>query len=97
MLDIISELNEKKSEVISLHEVITSLMEQSPGATLPQIAEWLLIHLVNDPSAPRMERLTLGGVLEPIPVHMMDDYPSLQDLLVEIYRNGGMWPREIPF
>ncbi|MER45343.1 hypothetical protein ED033_24300 [Salmonella enterica] len=66
MLDIISDLKEKKSEVISLHEVITTLKSQSPQATLPQIAEWLLIQLADNPESPEMGILTVGGGFESI-------------------------------
>lgn len=101
MLDIVSELKEKKSEVISLHEVITSLRQQSPGATLPQIAEWLLIQLADDENAPEMGVLTVGGGYESIPpswgTPQGNEHFSLRELLLELYRNNGIWPGDIPF
>ncbi|EMP4186479.1 hypothetical protein [Proteus mirabilis] len=99
MLDIVSDLNEKKSELISLHEVIVSLREQSPEATLPQIAEWLLIHLANDPESPDMGFLPVGGEFERISEwrNNPNEHYSLKELLLELYRNYGVWPGEIPF
>jgi hypothetical protein len=96
MLDIISDLKEKKSEVISLHEVITTLKSQSPQATLPQIAEWLLIQLADNPESPEMGILTVGGGFESILPEWMSvqnkQYLSLRDLLIELYRSNGIWP-----
>ncbi len=101
MLDIISDLKEKKSEVISLHEVITTLKSQSPQATLPQIAEWLLIQLADNPESPEMGILTVGGGFESILPEWMSvqnkQYLSLRDLLIELYRSNGIWPGDIPF
>lgn len=101
MLDIISDLKEKKSEVISLHEVITTLKSQSPQATLPQIAEWLLIQLADNPESPEMGILTVGGGFESILPEWMsaqnEQYLSLRDLLIELYRSNGIWPGGIPF
>ncbi|ATQ03677.1 hypothetical protein JQ098_004127 [Salmonella enterica subsp. enterica serovar Typhimurium] len=101
MLDIISDLKEKKSEVISLHEVITTLKSQSPQATLPQIAEWLLIQLADNPESPEMGILTVGGGFESILPEWMsaqnEQYLSLRDLLIELYRSNGIWPGDIPF
>ncbi|WP_116341481.1 hypothetical protein [Enterobacter cloacae] len=101
MLDIISDLKEKKSEVISLHEVITTLKSQSPQATLPQIAEWLLIQLADNPKSPEMGILTVGGGFESILPEWMsvqnEQYLSLRDLLIELYRSNGIWPGDIPF
>ncbi|EAA9549324.1 hypothetical protein OY03_001057 [Salmonella enterica subsp. enterica] len=101
MLDIISDLKEKKSEVISLHEVITTLKSQSPQATLPQIAEWLLIQLADNPESPEMGILTVGGGFESILPEWMsaqnEQYISLRDLLIELYRSNGIWPGDIPF
>lgn len=101
MLDIISDLKEKKSEVISLHEVITTLKSQSPQATLPQIAEWLLIQLADNPESPEMGILTVGGGFESILPEWMsaqnEQHLSLRDLLIELYRSNGIWPGDIPF
>ncbi|HFG9897134.1 TPA: hypothetical protein ACGHGP_002061 [Salmonella enterica subsp. enterica serovar Weltevreden] len=101
MLDIISDLKEKKSEVISLHEVITTLKSQSPQATLPQIAAWLLIQLADNPESPEMGILTVGGGFESILPEWMsaqnEQYLSLRDLLIELYRSNGIWPGDIPF
>lgn len=100
MLDIVSDLNEKKSELISLHEVIVSLREQSPEATLPQIAEWLLIHLANDPESPDMGFLAVGGEFEKISLawgNKPNEHYSLKELLLELYSNYGAWPGDIPF
>ncbi|ECH7126764.1 hypothetical protein FP672_13775 [Salmonella enterica] len=101
MLDIISDLKEKKSEVISLHEVITTLKSQSLQATLPQIAEWLLIQLADNPESPEMGILTVGGGFESILPEWMsaqnEQYLSLRDLLIELYRSNGIWPGDIPF
>ncbi|WP_233961262.1 hypothetical protein [Pectobacterium versatile] len=101
MIDIVSELQQKKNEVISLHEVIITLQEQSPNATLPQIAEWLLIHLVDDQDTPDFGVLGLGGSFELIPPPWVGDseYLSLRQLLVELYRYGDhdSWPGDIPF
>ncbi|EAA5598574.1 hypothetical protein DQE31_05165 [Salmonella enterica subsp. enterica] len=101
MLDIISDLKEKKSEVISLHEVITTLKSQSPQATLPQIAEWLLIQLADNPESPEMGILTVGGGFESILPEWMsaqnEQYLSLRDLLIELYRSNGIWPGDILF
>ncbi|HDY9258280.1 hypothetical protein [Pluralibacter gergoviae] len=100
MVDIVFDLEEKNSEVISLHEVITTLQKNSPNATLKQIAEWLIIHLVNDPNSPSMGALVVGGGIEPIhPAWpgMDEKYYSLYDLLITLYREGNNWPGDIPF
>ncbi|WP_072050606.1 hypothetical protein [Pantoea sp. BL1] len=101
MIDIVSDLAKKKSEVISLYELINLLQEQSGGATLPQIAEWLITILVNDPQAPDMGMLTVGGGFESLSytwgVQSDSPHPSLNALLLEIYNHHGVWPGEIPF
>ncbi|WP_313682758.1 hypothetical protein [Pantoea sp.] len=101
MIDIVSDLAKKKSEVISLFELVNLLQEQSPGATLPEIAEWLITFLVNDVESPDMGMLTVGGGFEKLPVtwgiQSDSPYPSLQELLLEIYNHHGVWPGDIPF
>ncbi len=101
MVDIVSELKEKSNEVISLHEIIMTLKKDSPDASLGQIAEWLIIQLVNDPFAPKMGLLSVGGGLESIPPswgsYQEEDYYSLNDLLITLYREGNNWPGDIPF
>ncbi len=101
MIDIRAELKEKKNEVISLHEVILTIKEQSPGATLPDIAEWLLIHLNNDPNAPEMGLLTVGGGYESIAPQWgqptLNSPYTLEELLIELYKSYDLWPGEIPF
>lgn len=101
MIDIVSDLAKKKSEVISLYELITTIQEQSDGASIKDIAEWLVSLMDNDPDAPSLGILTVGGGFEDISLRWGSSinapHPSLHQLLIELYRNHGEWPGDIPF
>lgn len=101
MIDIVSDLKQKSSEVISLHEIITTLQKQSPNTTSRQVAEWLIIHLVKDPNSPEMGILAVGGGIETLPPAwgqmQGNGFYSLHDLLITLYKEGYPWPGDIPF
>lgn len=89
MLDIAELLKARKSEFISLRELITRIKLHQPHVSESEIAEAIYLEMVND-SMPEWVRRGIAGSIEKTGFNSYDADVSLDRLLTVIFDEGFM-------